>query len=595
MLRPTLICILIVSINLLLHKPAPGELKIDANTKGMESLGCGTDIFGEYAVESNIKGRVLDLDALNADHMLVLNPLVEERYYQTIVGNTISEYASRLSASVGIYGSYKFFSASIKTSFTGETYRKTEFSYATIMETNWKHSLKVQTDRWHAEYLKNYLTPEAKKAINNSDELRKWTAGDLIASYGTHVMAGIYVGARLDYHLAVNIEDQKYTKELDSYASAKFKGIFASAGIETDISNNVETKMNRYEKRQNIKSKGGDSQYANPTDEDDYDQWHKSINTNPVFCGIIKNALIPIWEFADTAGRKDEIMEYYKKYAEDKESDFEPISPARKIVTAIVITENMPTTLPGYELLKDYNYNKKPEKAYVVDYGYVNRGVSSKRTPRRQHDRIMEATKIWISYKAVMEDETTEAPINGIYIFPGNSEPEKLYGPHEKLNVDMNTDTCKEPVFWHTNPCPKWIPKCAYWCDNVKCKKENDNHLYLHYTKRSETHADAPIRCLVLGNEVALDKSKPFEDRKKAIWWGPQDMNDDGIVDDLDAQHVLNKVVWASDPYGLPINLNLGAKNYYVYDYECPWGCCWVKTKIFPSPAQYIGYVPYPD
>jgi hypothetical protein len=41
------------------------------------------------------------------------------------------------------------------------------------------------------------------------------------------------------------------------------------------------------------------------------------------------------------------------------------------------------------------------------------------------------------------------------------------------------------------------------------------------------------------------------------------------------------------------VNLNEGAKNYYVYDYECPWGCCHVSTSITNAPAQYLGYVPY--
>ena len=36
---------------------------IDPATKGLDILGKGTDVFGAYAVESNVKGQVLDVNA----------------------------------------------------------------------------------------------------------------------------------------------------------------------------------------------------------------------------------------------------------------------------------------------------------------------------------------------------------------------------------------------------------------------------------------------------------------------------------------------------------------------------------------------------
>ena len=104
---------------------------VDPATPGYSELGCGTDIFEEYATENNIKGRVLDIDALNDQQFLVLNTDVQESIIQRISGTSVSEYADALGVTVGLSGAYKWFSASIKTAFTDSTYRMSQYSYVT--------------------------------------------------------------------------------------------------------------------------------------------------------------------------------------------------------------------------------------------------------------------------------------------------------------------------------------------------------------------------------------------------------------------------------------------------------------------------------
>ncbi|HSQ00634.1 MAG TPA: hypothetical protein VL049_25705, partial [Candidatus Dormibacteraeota bacterium] len=235
---------------------------------------------------------------------------------------------------------------------------------------------------------------------------------------------------------------------------------------------------------------------------------------------------------------------------------------------------------------------------------YVNKGVSSRRTPQRQSDVIMEATKLWISYRAVGEHQAAEVPINGIHLFTGSGDLERelSYGPHglltmnvdgDDVSADLSYDTCEQATSWHTNPgCGIF---CAYLCDNVGCATPNKNRRELHYTRVSALVPDLPIQSLVLADAAAKDKSLDFETRKQALWWGPQDVNGDGEVDDADVQMVLDRVVWLTDEGGQVLNVNQGAQNYHVYDYECPWGCCHVKTSITSAPGQYLGYVPYAD
>jgi hypothetical protein len=324
-----------------------------------------------------------------------------------------------------------------------------------------------------------------------------------------------------------------------------------------------------------------------------------TVQQNPVFCDFGADPwLIPIWELADGGCAVDsrcwEIHEAYKVYAQSKRINIPGVS--RDVLVDIAVTVDIPSTQTGFQPLKDFSGS--------AQLAYVNKGVSSKRTPTRQADGIMEATKLWISYKAVGEEQAAEAPINGIHFYtgPGDLESELAYGTHRLLKMkvggadqaaDLSYDTCDQATWWHTNPCPtSW---CAYSCDNVGCNRENTNLRQLHFTQVSELLPNVPIQSLVLADRAAIITSNNFETRKKAIWWGPQDMNNDGEVDDTDAQLVLERVVWVRDGGGTEINLNEGAQNYYVYDYECPWGCCWVKTSITPAPQQYLGYVPHTE
>lgn len=569
----------------------PADLDVSPNTAGYYVVGCGTDIFQQYAVESNVKGRVLNVTRLNQDGFLVLNPLVEERYFEKISGKSISEYATRLSSSVGVTGSYMYFSGSIQASFTDETYKKAEYSYVTIMETNWKHSLKIQNDRWYASYLKDYMTDEAVAAINNQDVMN-WSGQDIIDSYGTHVMVGIYAGARLDYHLAIEVESQTHDSSIEAYASARFDGKFASAGISFSIDTDTYSAMEEYESKENIRSKGGDSQYANPSDDDDYTLWHQSISTNPVFCGIIKYALIPIWEFADTQERQDELELAYMEYAEGKDSDFTPVLPTFSKITDLKLINTgsggSVTLDPGWNLIQNISGNSAN--------GFINANLW-RGSVRSDH--------IWLAYKEELTDQpgleeihlhSSDDTLNAeLY---GSQSHDEIYGTDVEgcianAAVNMNSNTCADG---YNNEY--YSTCCAYYFWNPRCDAENDLGLYLHYVKQApESH---PIRCVVLGNAISVDENQTFDNRKQNIFWGPWDADKDGDVDDDDAAYVLDKVQWvrkASDD--ALVNLNTNTQSYHVWDwYRCSWLVCsdsgwddgWIHAYEAVEDAQYIGY-----
>jgi len=275
------------------------ELPISQDTPGYQTLGCGTNVLDEYAVEGNVLGQVLDVDELNRNNWLRLNENVQQTGIQKLSGSQISEYARNFGLSVGLEGHYKWFSASIKTSFEDETYRKSGYKYVTLRERHYKNSLKIQNVQWDAVYLKDYLTDNFAKAINNNDPKKDWSPEKLLDTFGTHVMVGVYTGGRLDYNMSLKTNEEMHAVRL--YAEAEAAGDFKMASFKATAELNHETKeeLQDSDKKITIQAKGGNSQYARLDNTDNYEKWKSSIDTDPALVGFIENALIPIWTFAE--------------------------------------------------------------------------------------------------------------------------------------------------------------------------------------------------------------------------------------------------------------------------------------------------------
>lgn len=580
---------------------------IDPTVKGMEILGNGTDVFGLYAVEDNVKGRVLNVDALNAAGLLVYSPNVQEYRYEETSGHSMSQYVGQRSASLGLSGSYMFFSAELKTTFSNDTYRRDDYSYASIIERHWKHALKVAPGIWNSgTFLRPYLHPLARKAIDDTDTV-KWTGADVIAAYGTHVMNGIYVGARLDYHLAIQILDESNRNSLSVFVKAKYGKGFVSAGVEVDISETTYNEMNSYQQAGPvINAKGGAAQYAHPEDNDQYVLWKASLDSNPVFCGIVDGGLLGIWELAPTIARRNEILAAYQAYAASEGAGFTPI--VGRITDLVLLDAGSgsgeygeharPTVTPptGFELLKNAagesvmaNLNKdiwdQTSHANYVHLAFKSEvteqpvGVASLHFAAAGGDTALDTLLHPGGHAAVFGDAATR---------PGCSDP-------SVTAVNLNLGTAHDVVNFHD-----WLD-CGRYVWGYDAANAPGTPLFLHYVMEPEQAE--PIRCIVVGDPVAIDATQPFDTRIQHIHWGPYDVNHDGPAGDplIDAKWVLGHVTWLRDANGNPVNVNLGTQSYALYNYWCqPWPCCWsgccghwddgwAHGFEAPEDAQYLG------
>ena len=119
---------------------------------GMENLGSGYDVFEEFANASKVKAPVLDYKNLNSDGLVELKNL-EHSTFHTTSGTSINQYSNSLGVSVGLEGSYMFFSGSVTTNFSQERYSYDSYSFATYHCTSNKYQLRLPID-WDATDLK---------------------------------------------------------------------------------------------------------------------------------------------------------------------------------------------------------------------------------------------------------------------------------------------------------------------------------------------------------------------------------------------------------------------------------------------------------
>lgn len=570
---------------------------VDPAVPGYETLGKGYDVFTAWADSEFVKrNQILDVDLLNDDGKLYQDA-IRKLDARTLSGSTISDYVKGLSTSLQLEGSYSFFSGSINAKYESNAAVTTEWSFATVQVRQKDSGLGVLPMAPAA--LQRYLSGPFASDINNQNS----PPSMLFSQYGTHAIGLAVVGGRIDYDLTASISDESQKQNIGVYAKAKIGTAVDSLAVEggADIVNNYKKYVKNQE--ETFSSVGGGATASNVWqlhDAASYSAWQTEVTAHPVFCDFGEDPwLIPIWELApgvladgtcQPSSRCEEIRQAYDAYAQSK-----PIrlrGPSRNVLVDVAVTQDTPSTQTGFKPLMDSNGSSA--------LAYVNKGVSSKRTPAEQSDGIYPATPLWIAYK-VTDQGTTETPINGIHLFTGSSddlESELGYGQHTFLKfqgtaekADLSYDTCQQATYWETTPCPTRL--CAYDCDHVACTTANMNKRELHYTTKSTLLPDSPVQALVLADPAALNTAQAFEARKRSIWWGPQDLNNDGRVNDEDVQLVFEHVVWVSDSHGAPINVNAGAKNYYTYDYECPWGCCHISESITDAPAQYLGYVPY--
>jgi hypothetical protein len=378
---------------------------------GFMDLGAGYDVFDNFADEAKVREHILDYRSLNEDGLVEKRDLENTTFMKTS-GTNVSTYSSSLSASVGLEGSYMFFSGSIETNFSQERYSYDSYSFATYHILSNKYQLRLPTD-WTAADLKPYLTSQARSKLNDPSV----PPATIFNLYGTHCMTGVVVGARSDYSVSGRTRDVKESVNVAVYAEASFSKGYGSGSLNTSVITQQEFDKFASNMEQHLEVYGGDSQLGHDIiSKNDYDAWLTSIPNKLVFCNYTQNGLIPVWEFCDDEARRNELMQYYStSWAAERNITVHP-SPRVCILDLLVLEGGNPAD--------PYKYKDRDYYRLAFD---LNRGCGGS-TPF-----------LWLYYLPGLENDTI-TPIAEIATLD-TSDGETLANlgaAFTTINVDVN-------------------------------------------------------------------------------------------------------------------------------------------------------------
>lgn len=282
------------------------ELVTEDDSNGQITLGRGYNVFGDYANPLDVTLPVLNYSALEGDGLIdIFNTNTTQITMAS--GSSIEEYANAMSVNANLSGNLGSFSGSVETNFASSTRGKLQNSYATMQMETFKRKIQIiDTDR---TLLQGYLSAQALADINNPNV----SAAVLIDKYGSHVVTGMYLGARLDYSMVTDMSAFESSQSIDVAVEASFNGLFSSASLGVDTS--FEDELSQFEEHSSttLRVYGGASEYTlGGLTEGNYTEWLSSIEDNQVFVGYAGyEPLIPLWELVADGARASEIEAAY--------------------------------------------------------------------------------------------------------------------------------------------------------------------------------------------------------------------------------------------------------------------------------------------
>lgn len=354
---------------------------------GTSFLGLGYDVFNDYADPHQMKGEVLDFSKLS-NAGLIEQIQLETSEFDTIEGNSVQEYQSKLSEKAGLSGSYAGFSGAVKVNFDSSHYTHSEYSFATVETLIEKYTARIKLGTTVAT-LKSYLTDNAKSVINDPGV----SPEEVFVNFGTHVLRGIIVGGRLDYNVSANMSLVSSSQSIGVFAEAGYEGAFSVNVSSETVSSSEMSSFNSVMKK-GLKVYGGASEYGQYIingDEQGYQPWIDSIKDNPVFCDFDANSpMIPIWSFCDDSSRSTQLQDGYAAYA------------AKRAISASLTPHQCIVDIKLYDLGSAYAGPNPTADGYYLIPQDLNEGAGG--------------DFIYVLFKYGWDTDTDPAPITGMRV-----------------------------------------------------------------------------------------------------------------------------------------------------------------------------------
>ncbi len=337
----TVVTIIYLSGNIFAQKQMPG----------LDVLGYGYNVFGEYADQaskkkyclfkySNFKNEPIGSNQYSVPKYVFLENISKHKV-SAVSGESMREYSKNQSASVGLSTDAMFFSGSINASFSKSESKTERYYYYTYRDANTKW--RVSFDERNMGMLKTILDPIFKKDLATKDP------AELFRLYGTHYIASAYLGGRADFNTKTVITGSTQTSDIAASVKASYGAVTGSASTSSGESSKKLDSNTSWK----LTVTGGNSEFANNiSDPVTYEKWASGIATMPVLCDFDQNSLKPIWDFCTTEKRKSQLKAEFAKMLKANPLP-EAMSGAMNVSNKIyfiknVADKNLYIDIPGY-------------------------------------------------------------------------------------------------------------------------------------------------------------------------------------------------------------------------------------------------------
>ncbi len=283
------------------------ELKAQIQTPGLDVLGFGYDVFGNYADQKSKKRYCLfkygnfetvpiGSEQYNVPKFVFLEN-ISDHLIKTVSGESIRDYAQSLSVEAGLGVDAMFFKGSIDATYSTSVSGTEQKFFYTYMDANIKW--RVSFDERDLPMLKTILDPRFKA------DLATMPPAKLFELYGTHYIASAYLGGRADFTSVSTVTEKTTTQEIGLAVEAQYKAV--TANVKTDAAK--QQTLRNANTKTSLRVTGGLSQYANNiSNPETYNLWASGIERMPVLADFDSNSLKPIWDFCEDEGRRNQLQ-----------------------------------------------------------------------------------------------------------------------------------------------------------------------------------------------------------------------------------------------------------------------------------------------
>ncbi|MEN9444115.1 MAG: hypothetical protein RIS47_1005, partial [Bacteroidota bacterium] len=227
-------------------------------------------------------------------------------------------------------------------------------------------------------------------------------------------IASAYLGGRAEYNSETVMSESTNTSAVSVAVEAEYKAVSGNGSLDT---NNKLTLSNSQTKR-TLRVVGGNSEFANNIhDRETYMKWAEGISPMPVLCDFDETSLRPIWEFATSLERRQELEYAFKKI--------------------LALDENkLPVELASTGMMADNYYFIRPASSNT-DYWDL---------PWYHWDAQTKSAKIGLAPKDNLNDKNPRQGADRfIKIIPSSTPGMVYFQPQHSLFVADITGGVKEP------------------------------------------------------------------------------------------------------------------------------------------------------